>query len=378
MNLLKEKGFLMFPIKGFWLNQRENDAAPKVFVFSVKAKELLKHSKTEIVEQGTTGVQRILIEARVKNVTKFFNKDQKNIIPTSIFVSIEKEGLDIEEGVDGYISIDIPCVDDEKFITIIDGQHRLKGMADVNEDMNVLVSAMLNPDEVEEAFQFIIINNKSHKVPSDHVKSIISNYEGIESTLKSRLTAVGVSVNKQLPNIDLINTEEESPLYGLIHWTNNQDGIIALTAIEQSLSYIEERIQEAREDQSIKRDVLYQIWNAIKEVYEEIWAGQDVNHLFEKSAFFVLTSLLVENAFSYCDIMNEMGNDISITDDDTFYDATKMFLKKFPSEFWTLPWTKKGLDTAAGRILIKNSIQQVKNNIRIKEGNLFLDVDVFN
>lgn len=368
----------MFPIKGFWLKQRDNETAQKVFVFSVKAKELLKHAKTEVVQQGTTGVQRILIETRVKNVTKFFNKDQKNIIPTSIFVSIEKEGLNIDEREGEYISIDIPCGDDEKFITIIDGQHRLQGMADVDENMNVLVSAMLNPDEVEEAFQFIIINNKSHKVPSDHVKSIISNYDSIESTLKSRLTAVGVSVNKQLPNIDLVNTEEDSPLIGLINWTNNPEGIIKLTAIEQSLSYIEERIQEAREDQSIKRDVLYQIWNAVKEVYQEIWTGQEVNHLFEKSAFFVLTSLLVENAFSYCDIMNEMGNDISITDDDTFYDSTKMFLKKFPPEFWTLNWTKKGLDTAAGRILIKNSIQQVKNNIRTKEEDLFLDVDVFN
>lgn len=378
MNLLKEKGFLMFPIKGFWLNQRANDDAPKLFVFSVKAKELLKHAKTEVVAHGTTGVQRILIETRVKNVTKFFNKNRKNIIPTSIFVSIEKDDLGIEEGADGYISIDIPCIDDEKFITIIDGQHRLKGMADVDEDMYVLVSAMLNPDEVEEAFQFIIINNKSHKVPPDHVKSIISNYESIELALKSRLTAVGVSVNKQLPNIDLINTEEESPLNGLINWTNHEEGIIKLTAIEQSLSYIEERVQEAREDQSIKRDILYQIWNAIKEVYEVIWTGQEVNHLFEKSAFFVLTSLLVENTFTYCDIMNEMGNEISITDDDTFYDATKMYLKKFPSDFWILSWTKKGLDTAAGRILIKNSIQQVKNNIRVKEEDLFLDVDVFN
>lgn len=367
----------MFQIEGFWLNQRSQDDAPKVFVFSLNAKELLKYAKTENVERGTTGVQRILIETRVKNVTKFFSKNSKNIIPTSIFVSIEKEPQ-MSQISGNYYQITIPCNENEKFVTIIDGQHRLQGMANVDEDIQVLVSAMIQPSEVEEAFQFIVINNKSHKVPSDHVKSIISNYDQIQPELRTRLTQVGVSVNKQIPNIDLIDTEDESPLIGLINWTNNPGGIIALSAIEQTLAYIDERVQEAREDPSIKRDVLYQIWKGVSDIYSDIWDKRDINHLFEKSSFVVLTSLLVENAFSYCDIMNEMGNDVSITDDGTFYDATIMYLKKFPSSFWTSDWTKKGLDTAAGRIIIKNSIQQVKNNIRTKEEDLFFDVDVFN
>ena len=80
----------MLTINGFWLNQRENDEAPKIFIFTLKAKELLKYCKTETVERGTTGVQRLLIESRVNNVNKFFSRNPKNIIPTSIFVSINK------------------------------------------------------------------------------------------------------------------------------------------------------------------------------------------------------------------------------------------------------------------------------------------------
>ncbi|MEV9601801.1 DGQHR domain-containing protein [Aliarcobacter butzleri] len=368
----------MLTINGFWLNQRGNDEAPKIFIFTMKAKELLQYCKTEAVSRGTTGIQRILIESRVNNVKKFFTKNPKNIIPTSIFVSINKEPKK-EEGVTITYSeqeLKFECQNNEKFITIIDGQHRLQGMGGIDNDINVLVSAMVSPDEVEEAFQFIIINNKSHKVPPDHVKSIISNFDSIEVDLTSRLKEVGVSVNKQIPNIDLIDTEDESPLKGLINWTNNPKGIIALTAIEQVLNYIDERIQEAKEDPSIKRDILYQIWKAISEKYTDIWEERENNHLFEKSPFLVLTSILVDNAFSYCDIMNEMENEISLTDSDTFYDATVMYLKKFPSEFWTKTWTKKGLDTAAGRVLIKNSIQQIKTNIRNKEENLFLDVDI--
>lgn len=370
----------MLTINGFWLNQRDNEIAPKIFIFTMKAKDLLEYCKTEIVTRNTTGIQRILIDSRVKNVQKFFNKNEKNIIPTSIFVSITKtptipegETLNYDEK-----TLNFEFQDNEKFITIIDGQHRLQGMSEVNGNINVLVSAMIKPEEIEEAFQFIIINNKSHKVPADHVKSIIANYEQVEESLSSRLKEVGVSVNKQIPNIDLIDTEDDSPLRGLINWTNNPNGIITLTAIEQVLNYIEDRIQEAKEDSSIKRDILYQVWRAISEKYSDIWIEHTDNHLFEKSPFLVLTSMLIDNAFAYCDIMIEMGNDITLTDSDTFYDATTMYLKKFPKEFWTNNWTKKGLDTAAGRIIIKNSIQQVKTNIRNKEENIFIDVDILN
>lgn len=368
----------MLTINGFWLNQRSNQNAPKNFIFTMKAKDLLKYCKTETVARGTSGVQRLLIDSRVNNVKKFFEKNERNIIPTSIFVSINKEPNEFSTLTYTEQSLSFNFDNDEKFITIIDGQHRLQGMANLDEDVNVLVSAMIKPDEIEEAFQFIIINNKSHKVPADHVKSIISNFNSIEVDLKARLTQVGVSVNKEIPNVDLIDTEDESPLRGLIKWTNNPDGIIAVTAIEQILTFIDEKVQEAKEDSSIKRDILYQIWKSISERYSTIWKKHEGNHLFEKSSFLVLTSILVENAFSYCDIMNEMGNDLSITDNDTFYDATTMYLKKFPSEFWTEVWTKKGLDTAAGRVLIKNSINQVKTNIRNKEDNLFLDVDLLN
>lgn len=368
----------MFKIKGFWLNQRENDDAIKIFIFTMKAKELLKVCKTEVVSRGTTGVQRILIDSRADNVKKFFEKNPKNIIPTSIFVSINKQPELAKGKTLTYQEKEIAFkyAKDEKFITIIDGQHRLEGMGKYDQDINILVSAMIMPNEIEKAFQFIIINNKSHKVPVDHVKSIVSNYDSIEEGLSKRLKEVGVSVNKQIPNIDLIDTEDDSPLKGLINWPNNPSGIIPITAVEQVLFYIDERIPDAKEDSFVKRDILYQIWKALSEIYVDIWNQKENNHLFEKSPFIVLTSILIENAFAYCDTMNDIGHDITLMDRDTFYNATKMYLKKFPQEFWTKEWNKKGLDTAAGRIIIKNSIHQIKGNIRSFEENLFKDVTI--
>lgn len=363
----------MLEINGFRFKQREADDAPEVFVFSINAKKLLEHSDVEIVERGTEGIQRILVPARVKKVKNFFDNDQNknNIIPNSIVIAIDKEPI---ESTDNTLKFNIEP--DEKFITIIDGQHRLQGIASSDLNLNILVTAFIQPSPSEKAFQFVVINNKSHKVPTTHVKSLIANFDTIEEDLHRRLNNVGITFS-HIPDVDLVDTEDESPLKNLIHWQNNTDGIVKINAIESAFGYIVDRVPEAKEDETIKRDILYQIWRSIKEIFPDIWEITDGNHLFEKSPFIVLTSLLVDYAFTYCDIVSDLEDEeISIMDENIFFNATKMYMKKFPPEFWTKEWTKKGLDTNAGRILIKNSIAQIKSNIRNKESDIFKDVDV--
>ena len=363
----------MLTINGFMFKQREEDGL-EVFVFQIKAKKLLEHSTVEPVERGTEGIQRLLIPLRVKKITNFFDKEgnENNIIPNTIVVAIDKEKMD--SSTENQLNFDVE--EDEKFIKIIDGQHRLEGMAKSNLDLNILVTAFIQPTSTEQAFQFLVINNKSHKIPPVHVKALVANYEDIESDLQDRLNKVGITFN-QIPDIDLVDREEESPLKGKIKWANNEDGILALTAIERTLLYIVDRVPEAKEDDSIKRDILYQIWKANKELFPELWGTQEVNHLLEKASFIVLTIILIDYTFSYCDTKSDMEDEeITVMDENIFFEATKIYLKKFPKEFWTKEWTRTGLDTNAGRILIKNSISQIKSNIRNRETDLLKDVDV--
>jgi len=363
----------MLTIRGFKFKHRE-DEGEYIFIFSISAKKLLEHSNVEIVQRDTVGIQRILYPSRVKKVTSFFDDtgNESNIIPNSIVVSIEKDPTESND-----TTLKFDCESDEKFITIIDGQHRLEGIAKSKDNLNILVSAFIKPSLTDKAFQFVVINNKSHKVPTTHVKSLLANYHEIDNNLLSeKLNRVGVSFS-HIPDIDLVDTESSSPLEGLIKWQNNEDGIIPINAIENSFWYILDKVPEAKEDDAIKRDILYQIWNAVQEHFSDIWETRDNNHLFEKAPFIVLTSILVDYAFTYCDILSDLEDDeISIMDENIFFKSTKMYLKKFPKEFWTKEWTKKGLDTNAGRVLIKNSIYQIKANIRNKEEDQFKDIDV--
>ena len=96
-----------------------------------------------------------------------------------------------------------------------------------------------------------------------------------------------------------------------------------------------------------------------------------MNHLFDKSVFIVLTIQLIDSTFAYCDNKREFtGDDITIFDNDIFVNSTKAYLKDFPIAFWTIEWSKKGLDTSAGRNLITRGLQQVKDNIRSQEDEL--------
>lgn len=364
----------MLEIKDFIRFKQKDDSDEFIFVFSINAKKLLEHSNVEIVQRNSSGIQRVLVPSRVKKVTSFFDEEgnETNIIPNSIVISIEKEPSSQTES-----ELKFNCSDNEKFIDIIDGQHRLEGIAKSKHNLNILVSAFIKPTSTEKAFQFVVINNKSHKVPTTHVKSLLANYNGIDDALLGKkLNKAGISFS-HIPDIDLVDTSLDSPLRDLIKWQNNQDGIIPINALENSFWYIVDKVPEAKEDDSIKRDILYQIWKAVKEHFSDIWMKREVNHLFEKAPFIVLTSVLVDYAFTYCDILSDLeGTEINIMDEDVFYNSTKMYLKNFPNSFWTVEWTKKGLDTNAGRILIKNSIAKIKSNIRNKENDKLKDVDV--
>jgi len=364
----------MLEIEDFIKFKQRDDKEKFIFVFSINAKKLLEHSNVEIVQRNSPGIQRILVPSRVKKVTSFFDEtgNETNIIPNSIVVSIEKE-----TSVESDSELKFDCTENEKFIDIIDGQHRLEGIAKSENDLNILVSAFIKPTPTEKAFQFVVINNKSHKVPTTHVKSLLANYNGIDDALLSeKLNKAGISFS-HIPDIDLVDTGEDSPLIGLIKWQNNEEGIIPINALENSFWYIIDKVPEAKEDDSIKRDILYQIWKAVKEHFSEIWTNREINHLFEKAPFIVLTSVLVDYAFTYCDILSDLeDSEKNIMDENIFFDSTKMYLKNFPDSFWTSEWTKKGLDTNAGRILIKNSIAKIKSNIRNKEEDKLKGVDV--
>ena len=59
------------------------------------------------------------------------------------------------------------------------------------EDPPILLVALIDASSDEQAFQFVVINNKAAKVPTDNVKAIIATVS--ENDLRDRLLNAGVN-----------------------------------------------------------------------------------------------------------------------------------------------------------------------------------------
>src|SRR5262249_37445077 len=160
--------------------------------FVALAKDILKWAGIRRVGEQPKGIQRILKGTRVNAVRKFLTVNGTNTIPTSVIVAFSPaiatftsylnvmsecfKNVDIKNSVGekldwGILAFDFsePVQEHDRPALIVDGQHRLQGMTKVDEDIPVLVVALLEASLEEQAFQFVVINNKAAKVPTDNV-----------------------------------------------------------------------------------------------------------------------------------------------------------------------------------------------------------------
>ena len=150
----------------------------------------------------------------------------------------------------GRFTLDVKSIisDRDKPAIVIDGQHRLYGVMRKSSEMEVTVVVLMDAPDIEVAFQFLVINNKSSKVSTDHIKSLAIDYdnEKLEECLKTaKLT--------QYPNLEFVSfadTDPESPFQGLIRWPSNRSGkqIIPPAAIEGAIAIIQQKEIELFQD----------------------------------------------------------------------------------------------------------------------------------
>jgi DGQHR domain-containing protein len=366
--------------QGFLVTQQPNSQV-RFLVFVARAKEIVRWARADSIRLDRGNVQRDLVEARWKQIKKFFNATPNNISPTSVTIAFDeslpsitrgqvdagKVGYSIEGGESGLTRVRFPdAVVDSTYI--IDGQHRLRGMSELDFDTVVPVCLLLSVSKLERAFQFITINNKSHKVPTDNLKALIANFESIQADLRSRLTQASVIVPRYATFVDVLNEDPESPFFKMVDWVNNrfEDGklIIPPTALENSLKAISRAFPETKDDQSDALAVLYAIWRAIFAAYGLSHANaEQFPNLVLKATIQTLSEMVVEKlksdfdpAFSDQPIMTDDGREAGRKAAD--------LIRGIPREFWTDRWSLKSLDTSAGREIIEDDIRTLKRSLR--------------
>jgi DGQHR domain-containing protein len=334
-------------------------------MFFAPASEILAWSAIDRIKDQGKGFQRITHPARVRGVKRFFDQDPGNTIPTAIILTIrlQAESLPQTGDVPGahQLTIEVPDMLEEanKPGLVLDGQHRLKGAADFNPLTLLPVVALLNPSDLETAFQFLVINNKAARVPPDHIHKLALNYS--QEGLEKRLRSARLSLKRNFALVGQIDEENGSPFKNIIRWPTPaaSDRPVVPAAIDVALRYIQDQqLQPLSDDTDALLEFFYTLWTTIKSTWDDVWANPKAN-LLTKVGVVCLTQYLTDSlAKAY-----EWG-EIDLSDPAQVASKASAILANQERNFWTTTWKEGGLDTVAGRQLVVDDLTRIARNRR--------------
>jgi len=340
--------------------QQQSKGAPSFCIFHAPVAEILAWSDIRRLEDEPGAPQRRMSPAKVKAIRRFLEQDKRNTIPTSVILTLDLPEGSVER-IEGYESFAILTVEvlegQQKPGLIIDGQHRLLGMNDFSPTTNVNVVAILGANDVEKAFQFLVINNKASKVSLDHIRALALHYE--DEALKTRLTTARLTLNANVPFVGLVNDGDDSPFRGMISWplTPEKDRVVVPAAIEGAISIIQQTKVREFESDDVLLEFFYTIWRRIRHAWPQIWR-QD-SRLLSKVGIICMTQYMTDSLVSSYDL--EL---LDISDPDAVGKKVESILQNQVEAFWSTPWTSTIYDTKVGRSMIVDALVQIARNVR--------------
>lgn len=199
----------------------QTDAFP-LYVFTLKAEEILQIADISRVsrdEAGTLiGYQRPEVRNHIKEIVDYLDSDSP-VFPNPIimalssrvqFQAIRGNRMPGDElGITGTVTIPRPPAGGPKPAWIVDGQQRALALSRVKRrDFPVAVTAFVADSVNLQRDQFIRVNN-TRPLPRGLVTELLPE---VDSPLPPRLAL------RKAPSAlcDVLNTDEKSPLYGMI------------------------------------------------------------------------------------------------------------------------------------------------------------------
>jgi len=371
---------------GCLVQQRVDNNTTHFFVFHARVKDVKEWAGIRRIQEFNEGTQRVLRKTRVRHITRFLKSDSINTIPNNLllafspnstrFTSLLAEldclqtNVDFSNQCDGLInwgilefSFDPSLPEHLRPALIVDGQHRLYGMSEFEqENLPVLVVSLVDASLQEQAFQFIVVNSKAVRVATTSAKSIIADIE--EQTLEERLLNAGIQYGEMPPTLRDINDLPSSPFYMLLDWERNRNGskIVPLTAIEQSLRFLRSVFTNfLQDDEDSLVEIFMAIWRAVKKRYPEIW-GNEKNKLMTK----VSISALNEFISLRLKAASDFGL-VEIFDTGSVESRVLSILDPVVPAFWEHEWSIKIQDNANVRQQIKDDLETISDNYKLRK-----------
>lgn len=368
---------------GYFVRQRVDTDTPDSFVFFARARDIKQWAGIRRVEESPEGTQRVLRTTRSRAITRFLKSNSVNTIPNNILLAFEPgvavftsflsrleecfQEHDLENGCDQQIDwgllqfeFDGQAPEHLRPALIVDGQHRLHGISEFpDEDLPVLVVCMVDANVQEQAFQFIVINNKAVRVPTDNVKAIIAHLD--EEQLQSRLLQAGVNYGNMSPVLRDVNDLDASPFQNLLDWPYNKKGakLVPISAVEQAIRYMKVLFDFMGDDEDSLLEVFLAVWRAVRANYPDLWGKENsfmtkvnINAVNE----FVMDRLKVTWELGIVDIFSPEAIERQVIG----------ILRLIPQVFWETPWSIKIQDNANVRGLIKSDLETLAQNVKLR------------
>jgi len=211
-------------LKKEYLALRSKIAGRVFYSFLISAKELLRyayvhHRHLTTIVEASQAYQRMLRSSKLKEIARFIDVEE-GYFPNSIIVNFSKhlkwnKRKAIEDVAVGTVTLPeyYGCA------WVVDGQHRLYGVASAEKDLVVPVLAFEDMEQKEQANLFVDINLKQKKVPADLLWDLYSDIYRDSSDEKQQLlyqiteTAKRMEASGPLANcIDIPSKPAERPI----------------------------------------------------------------------------------------------------------------------------------------------------------------------
>lgn len=351
---------------GLILEQRVDGNPIKCFTFVIEASKAIEFCTViRQVDNIEEGYQRRFNPHKIRAIKNFMEINKNNIIPNNIIIAIGKELNPIIKGDTLEFKFNPEKYAIEKAL-IIDGQHRLYGLNEYSANSKVLITALIDIDIIDQAFQFVVINNKAQSAKLIDVKAVI-NAVAFRDKLQERFIEVGIRYGNTSTILDFFDKNKDSPFKGLLDWDLNKNHrIIQLKALEDIFKYTQKNIPTFQEEDDLTiLNFLNIIWTLIKNNFEDEWQKAiDTKHkdsnLLKKSTIIALTEYIVSESKS---AQRYAGFSFETFEESTIKNKVlEQTIFKLPKEFFTRNW-KGGLDTSGGKELIQESIERIIDNI---------------
>ncbi len=349
---------MQFEYDAIVFRQRADGQGPLLAMFTAPAGDVAQWADVDrLGPDNPQGPQREPKKSRIASIQRFFQLDPENTIPTAIVVGLRGVTFD---GTDALRKIRFELQDGQPHPgLIIDGQHRMRGLEAVGPATIVPVVAIVEASDLEMAFQFLVINNKSAKVPPDHLRALALNYQG--DLLEERLKSARLALNANLASVGVLDEDPDSPFRGMVSWPNNpeEQRIVAPAAIEAMASEAKSLGFGELEDLDSLNAFLIAMWSVIRDEWPHLWVKD--SKLLSKVGLTCVTKFVADTFKSWARNPHLRAL-VDPGDPDKVETVTREVIATLDPKFFEAQWASSSYDTRAGRDLISDSLVTLSFN----------------